>query len=151
MNSGRQALVETFRNLSDEYLLERLRSGELTEIARVLAQEELLQRGLVAPARQPQAAAPEAAPGTVEWVTIARVLVPMDAHILRGRLEAEGIPALVADGNLVQTNSLLSVAVGGVRVQVPAPFVSQAREIMAAIGGGAFALREGAELESEDD
>lgn len=151
MSSGREALVETFRDLSDEYLLERVRSGDLTEFARAVAEQELLRRGIVPPAIERTAVHPHAPMGSVEWITIARLLVPMDAHILRGRLEAEGIPALVADGQLVQTNNLLSVAVGGVRVQVPEPFVAEALAIMAAIRAGAFALREGAGWESEDN
>lgn len=79
-----------------------------------------------------------------EFLTIARFLVPLDAHILRARLEAEGIPAVLADDNLVQTNSLIAAAVGGVRVQVPATRAAEAQAIVTAIANGEFDLGEDA-------
>jgi len=57
---------------------------------------------------------------------------------------------IVADGNLTQTNSLLSIAVGGARVQVPVPYVAEAIAVMAALRSGAFALRENEDLGPAD-
>ena len=143
MSTTREQLLEQFRELSDDYLVERIRSGELTEVARSAAEQELWQRGVALPEGAQSAVASSGnASGYGEFVTIARLLVPTQAHILRGRLEAEGVPVLMADGNFVQTNDLLSIAVGGIRVQVPASFVSQALEIMAAMRAGQLALRE---------
>ena len=145
MSISREQLLEQFRELSDDYLVERLRSGELTEVARSAAEQELRQRGVALPDEsQPAAAASGNASEYGEFVTIARLLVPTQAHILRARLEAEGVPVLMADGNFVQTNDLLSIAVGGIRVQVPASFVPQALEIMAAMRAGHLALGEDA-------
>jgi len=55
----------------------------------------------------------------------------VDAHIALGRLQAEGIPASLADENLVQTDWLYSPMVGGIKLQVPLTFVTAAREILA--------------------
>ena len=71
--------------------------------------------------------------------TIARSLKSQQLEILRARLEAEGIPAFVMDGNMNQAYSLVSVALGGARLQVPRQYIAQAREIMANINSGAFA------------
>ncbi|HYL18372.1 MAG TPA: hypothetical protein VEV20_06810 [Burkholderiales bacterium] len=148
MTDLREDLIEAFRGFSDEYILERLQADDLTEAARGVAELELIARGIDLPRRQPTVAewSAERKVVRVEFITIARFLIPMDAHILRGRLQAEGIPAIVADGNLTQTNGLLSVAVGGARVQVPVPYVAEAMGVMAALRSGALALRENEDL-----
>jgi hypothetical protein len=43
----------------------------------------------------------------------------MEALMLKSRLEVDGVPAIVTDANIVQTNAFLTLAVGGVRVLVP--------------------------------
>jgi len=63
--------------------------------------------------------------------TIATYENMVDAHIALGRLQAEGIPASLADENLVQTDWLYSPMVGGIKLQVPPAFVTAAREILA--------------------
>lgn len=50
--------------------------------------------------------------------TIARFTEPYLAHIVKGRLEAEGVPAVIKDEHIVSMNWLYSFAVGGVKVQV---------------------------------
>ena len=64
--------------------------------------------------------------------TIATFNKPEDAHLLRMRLEAGGIPAFIQDENLVQIGWLLANAIGGVRVQVADEDVASARELLAA-------------------
>ena len=59
-------------------------------------------------------------------------------------LQANGVPAFVADANLVQTNMLLSIAVGGVRLQVPEAKFVEAEAILAAYDRGEFALDDSA-------
>lgn len=54
-----------------------------------------------------------------------------DAHIDRGRLEAEGIDAFLADENLVQTDWLYAITVGGIKLQVDEVQVARALEILA--------------------
>ncbi|MGI9275337.1 MAG: DUF2007 domain-containing protein [Endozoicomonas sp.] len=63
-------------------------------------------------------------------VTIARFSFPYEAHLARGLLEVESIPAFVADEHTVSMNWLYSNALGGVRLQVPARFGHRAREVI---------------------
>ncbi len=64
--------------------------------------------------------------------TIASFREAHSAHIARAKLEAAGIPAFVADEHLVGVQWFYSDAIGGVKVQVPASFADEAREIVAA-------------------
>ena len=75
---------------------------------------------------------------------LARVLDPVQAYILQGRLQAEGIPVFVADGQLVQTNPLWTFALGGVRVLVPEHLMQRAQAVMTALEQGRYALDEDA-------
>jgi len=79
-----------------------------------------------------------------DLVTIARPYQPVEANLLKSMLEAAGIPATVADANLVQANAWMANAVGGVRVQVPASLVGRAKAAIAEYEQGAFEL-EGAD------
>jgi hypothetical protein len=63
--------------------------------------------------------------------TIAAFSKPEEAHLLRTRLEAAGIPAYVQDEHLVQMNWLYSNAIGGVRVQIADDDLEAAREFLA--------------------
>lgn len=64
-------------------------------------------------------------------VTVERYLHPTEAHIAAGRIQSEGIPVHLHGINHVQANWLIANALGGVRLQVPAQFAAQAREILA--------------------
>lgn len=75
-----------------------------------------------------------------DMVTIARDLTPTDAHMLCACLAAAGVPATVADANLVQANALWSVAVGGAKLRVAADHEAEARRVIAAFERGEFAL-----------
>jgi hypothetical protein len=68
--------------------------------------------------------------------TIEAFSIPLEAEILRARLESDGIPAVVIDGNLVQTDWFLSNAVGGAKVQVPERYIERAREIISVMNSG---------------
>lgn len=63
-------------------------------------------------------------------ITVASFSTPEEAHLLRMRLEAGGVPAFVADENIVQMQWLFSNAVGGVRVQIDSENAAAAREIL---------------------
>ena len=125
MTARAAQLAQHFDGLSDDELLSRWRSGGLTELAQAVADAEVRKRGLdsaAAPSADVDAsAAAEAAPAEREsdpsdLVTVFRTYNSLEAHALTGRLQAEGIPASVAD---VQTSNQLPMAVGGVRVQAP--------------------------------
>lgn len=53
------------------------------------------------------------------------------AHIALGRLHAEGLAARLADENLVQTDWLYAIAVGGIKLQVDEQDAALAAEILA--------------------
>jgi hypothetical protein len=74
--------------------------------------------------------------------TIATFSTPTEAHVLRARLEEEGIPAMVADEHLVNAHSLLTIAVGGVKVKIPPEYVAQATKVLQAIDAGEYALED---------
>lgn len=97
------------------------------------------------------AGAPEDAllPGR-DLFEVARYLVPMEARLAQGCLEASGIPAVLADDNLVQTNILLAPALGGVRILVPQEHLQQAEAVLEALRRGEFELGEDADVGSQD-
>jgi hypothetical protein len=96
------------------------------------------------PASAPAASSTDAheLPPEVDLVTVTRVFNTLEAQMLRGCLEAEGIPATLGDVQTVQTDTLLTVALGGVRVMVPAPFADAARQTIDAFERGALAIDE---------
>lgn len=63
--------------------------------------------------------------------TIAAFRDTHQAYLVKGQLEAEGIPAFIADENLVSINWMYSNAIGGVKVKVPENVLEQARDIIA--------------------
>lgn len=75
-----------------------------------------------------------------DWLAVATYYLPTDAHIVRGCLAAAGVPAMVADDQLVQTDSLLTPALGGVRILVPQAYWQQARDVIAAFERGDYQL-----------
>ena len=72
--------------------------------------------------------------------TIATYYIPTDASIVQGCLVAAGIPAVIADDNLVQTDTLLTAALGGVRILVPESYLQQSQEVIAAFNRGDYQL-----------
>ena len=138
-----ESLAEKFRLYGDDELLELLRSGDLTEVAQTVARAELASRGV--DAVSPPEAEPEP---TVEGdlVTVARMYNPLEAEMLRGRLESEGVPAMVADTQTAQVNPFYKLAIGGVRVMVPEAYLARAREIVRADARGDYALDDGTDV-----
>jgi hypothetical protein len=63
---------------------------------------------------------------------------PWEAHMFRGRLEAERIPAFLASDQHIWMKWPLSVALGGVRVQVPDFFVAPAEAVLARCASGEY-------------
>jgi hypothetical protein len=77
---------------------------------------------------------------------VARYLIPMEASLVQGCLVAAGVPAVLADAHLVQTDLLLAPALGGVRILVPEDHLAQARAVLEAYRRGEFALDEDADV-----
>jgi len=140
MDTDQLDLIRHFHEMSDEELIRRCGSDTMTEIAQSIAIKELTSRALQMP--EPVSTAHESAKEEYEgdFETVARFLNPTDAHLLRACLDAAGVPAVVADANLVQTNSLWAIAIGGARVLVRAARVAEAKEIIEAFGRGDLAL-----------
>ena len=67
------------------------------------------------------------------WTTVDRFFHPTEAHIAAGRLKSEGIPVYLLGINHASANWLLSSALGGIRLQVPAAYVDDARRFLAQI------------------
>src|SRR5262245_10111582 len=120
----RESLLDRFRLLSDKELLGLLQSGDLIDLAKEVAVEELRHRGveLAKPATEANTANEDAlgsednAPtGGRDLVLIARFFTPVEAHMLQSRLQADGVLAVVIDAQLVGINHLLTLALGGVR------------------------------------
>lgn len=80
-------------------------------------------------------------------VTIASYLNPWEAEIVRARLEADGVPATLANHGHVSVNWQWSMALGGSKVQVPVECRAQALEIVAAYHAGELQAELEAELE----
>ena len=74
-----------------------------------------------------------------DWVVVDNFIDVIHADIVRGRLEAEGIPAILGNRHLVTAEWMYSQAVGGVQIMVPRVQVDEAREIIALIDSGSFA------------
>jgi hypothetical protein len=96
--------------------------------------------------------APELAslPGR-DLVEAARYLVPMEATLVQGCLVASGVPAVLADAHLVQTDLLLAPALGGVRILVPVEYMAQAQAVLEDFERGAFTLDEDADVGNQTD
>lgn len=63
-------------------------------------------------------------------ITIATYPFPWQAHIMRGRLQADGFTVMLADEEIVTVDWTYSNAVGGVKLRVP---VSEAQEAKTAL------------------
>lgn len=101
---------------------------------------------LLASAMTPEA---EILPGR-DLFSVARYLIPTDAHLAAGCLAASGIPAVVADANHAQAYLLIVPALGGVRVLVPQAYIDLAREVLAAFERGEFTLADDADVGQTD-
>lgn len=58
---------------------------------------------------------------------------PMDCHILKGRLESDGLTCFIYDENLVWVSPFKSVAIGGVKLKVPQDQEEYGKNILEAI------------------
>jgi len=63
-------------------------------------------------------------------ITIARFQYTSEAIIIQGRLEAEGIRTFLADSLTIDTDPLVSNAIGGVKLQVWEEDVEKAKAVL---------------------
>ncbi len=62
--------------------------------------------------------------------------IPVECHIVKGRLEAEGIPCFIFDENIVWVDPFKAVAVGGVKLKVSLDDYIEAKKILSLIDQG---------------
>lgn len=135
------ALAKIFADLSDEALLKRFNSGALTEEAEAIAKAEIASRGLPLPEDMDGQDQQEVL--SEDMVPVARNLLPIDAHVIQGRLEAEGIYAFVADENLMSALPVwVHAAYGGARVLVRSSQAEAAMKILAASRNDEYRLED---------
>src|SRR6185437_2395665 len=105
MTVTRQSLVDHFGRLSDDELLNEFQSGELTVLAHDVATAELRRREIDLSKSKPETLPPSAQPqagvgvasSSEDLVLVARFNDPVSAYLLQSRLDAEGVPAIIAD------------------------------------------------------
>ena len=68
-----------------------------------------------------------------EFYTVTSSTYAADIQILRGKLESEGIPVFLRDENTINTDPLISDAIGGVKLKVRATDVIKAKHILNSI------------------
>jgi len=59
--------------------------------------------------------------------------IPVDCHIIKGRLEAEGLDCFIFDENMVWVHPFRAVAIGGVKLKVPYDQAKLATQIISLI------------------
>lgn len=141
MDVSREDLIERFREFSDEELLRHFQSGTLTALAADVAGEALRSRGIDPPSAltfddTAGAAEEDQQNGEFDLVTVAELLNPLQANLLRACLESHGIFAYVWGEHLGTAHIIMSIAGRGTRVQVRSSDVAQAKEFIAAFEAG---------------
>jgi hypothetical protein len=126
MTPSPEDLAALYAHMSETELMELARSYDgLLEVAQVALRAEFARRGL----EPPLVEVPD------EWefrrlVTVRRYRDLAEAYVGRSLLESAGIPAWVADENLVRMDWFYSNLVGGMRLQVDERDEAAAREIL---------------------
>ena len=130
--------------LDDAELLRRVQQRMFNDEAQAMALDEIRRRGLPMPQIEPEEHDASARDETYlgDMVLLVRQLDPTEAHLLTGLLRSMGIAAQAGDTQLVQANSLWSIALGGANVRVPASQLEEAQAVHAAFLRGDFTLDE---------
>ncbi len=66
----------------------------------------------------------------MDFVTVARFSNSFDMHVVKGRLEADGIPCFVRDEHTISAQPFYDIALGGIKLQVQEKDVKAAKEIL---------------------
>lgn len=67
------------------------------------------------------------------FTTVATFQYSSEAQIIKGRLLAEGIEAFLADNYTIDTDPLVSNAIGGVKLKVPTRDLDKTKEVLNSI------------------
>jgi hypothetical protein len=68
----------------------------------------------------------------MDFATVFTAFNPVDAHLVRSRLEAAGFHPFIANENSALGTEGYALAVGGIRVQVPEAEAAEAKEFLEA-------------------
>ena len=130
--------------LDDAELLHRVQQRMLNDEAHLLGLAEIERRGLPMPhiVSEDEDEVDTTEDYLGDMVLLVRQLDPTEAHLLTGLLQSMGIAAQAGDTQLVQANSLWSIALGGANVRVPASQLEEAQAVHAAFLRGDFTLDE---------
>lgn len=66
----------------------------------------------------------------MELITIKTFDNPMEAHIVKSRLENEGIHCFLFDENMVSLNPLYNVTVGGIKLKINDKDTEKAKQVL---------------------
>ena len=66
----------------------------------------------------------------------------IDTHILKARLEGEGIPCYIFDEHIVTMNPLYNLSVGGIKLKIDEAYLEQAQAILLDIEQTPFTTEE---------
>lgn len=133
--------------MSDAELLAKAHNHSLTDEALVILNDEIALRGLSNPALSVNApqddqddqegdSDPVVFEATSALQTLGRYLNLLEAKIHCSLLLSEGIQAVLADENTMQSYNYIANAMGGVRLQVPGNQMAQAQQILAEARSG---------------
>ncbi len=147
MKNNQQHLKTHFSFMSDAELLAKAHNHSLTDEALVILKDEIALRGLSNPALSVNAnqddqddedgdSDPVVFEATSALQTLGRYLNLLEAKIHCSLLISEGIQAVLADENTVQSYNYIANAMGGVRLQVPGNQMAQAQQILAEARSG---------------
>lgn len=82
--------------------------------------------------------------GSPKFYKIANYQYSSEAHLYKGKLESEGIEVFLQNENTINTDPLLSNAVGGVQLFVKSEDVMKAKQILATVSE--FSVNDSGEL-----
>lgn len=74
----------------------------------------------------------------MELITLKTFDNSVEAHILRSRLESEGIPCFLFDENMISLNPLYNVTLGGIKLKIHNNDLERANKIIAEIENTPF-------------
>jgi hypothetical protein len=140
-------LARCFAEMSNEELQKYFASTQLDENALALLKVELNRRGLLEGLSDAAGVEGEADVSPKGFRQLVRGLSPLNAQILLGRLQADGIDAHLAGSNVTQTNPLWFQALDGVRIFVRTDQLDVALQVMNAASQGDYEVEE---VEAED-
>jgi Putative prokaryotic signal transducing protein len=116
--SERKGLIERYARMPTGQLQQiAAEPHSLTDVARILLEEELHRRTDISDLPTPQETQPDNVT-SAKLVVVRSYLNLLDALLAKGSLETAGIESFLADENMVRLDWFISNALGGVKIMV---------------------------------